>query len=74
MTARQRAVVVLRYLEDRPVREVAAILGVSDGTVKRQLHDAVAHLRGRLPKPGASAEPVMPTPRADQPSAGVPHV
>lgn len=53
LTAKQRAVVVLHHLEDRPVREVAAILGVSEGTVKRQLHDAVAHL-ARLLAPAAA--------------------
>jgi RNA polymerase sigma-70 factor (sigma-E family) len=48
LTRKQRAVVVLRFLEDRPVAEVADILGVGPGTVKRQSHDALTHMRKRL--------------------------
>jgi len=44
---RQRAVVVLRYLEDRPVEQVAYLMDVSAGTVKRQCHDALRRLRAR---------------------------
>jgi RNA polymerase sigma-70 factor (sigma-E family) len=42
---RQRAVVVLRYLCDQPVKEVAHILGCSPGTVKSQCAHALDRLR-----------------------------
>ncbi|RIQ31917.1 RNA polymerase sigma factor [Jiangella rhizosphaerae] len=48
LSVKQRAIVVLRFVEDRPVREVAELLGVAEGTVKRQCHEALAHLRRRL--------------------------
>lgn len=34
---RQRLAVILRYVDDRSVGEIAALMGVADGTVKRSL-------------------------------------
>ncbi|MEV6441748.1 SigE family RNA polymerase sigma factor [Amycolatopsis sp. NPDC051716] len=49
LTPRQRAMVVLRFLEDLPVSEVATLLGIADGTVKSQTARGVEALRAVLP-------------------------
>jgi RNA polymerase sigma-70 factor (sigma-E family) len=45
LTGRQRAVVVLRYVEDRTVTETAELLGCSEGTVKTLAFRALRTLR-----------------------------
>ena len=41
----ERAVLVLRYLDDMTEQETAAVLGCSVGTVKSQAHKGLAKLR-----------------------------
>lgn len=48
LAPKQRACVVLRYYEDFTVPQIAEALGVSPGTVKRHLFDAMPTLRGLL--------------------------
>jgi RNA polymerase sigma factor (sigma-70 family) len=55
---RQREVAVLRYLEDRSEREVAQLLGCSEGSVKRHASRAAAALRRVL------SVPLEPSPEA----------
>lgn len=49
LSARQRAVVVLRYFEDHTEAEAAELLGVSVSTVKTQTARALARLRPLVP-------------------------
>lgn len=56
LPARQRAVVVLRYVEDLSERETAELLGIRRGTVKSQAAGGLAHLRARLGEPAAATE------------------
>jgi RNA polymerase sigma-70 factor (ECF subfamily) len=48
LTHRQRTAVVLFYIADLPVSEIAEILGVATGTVSATLHQARALLNERL--------------------------
>ncbi|HKY33920.1 MAG TPA: RNA polymerase sigma factor [Candidatus Polarisedimenticolia bacterium] len=48
LPARRRAVVVLHEIEDRPVAEIALLLGINDVTVRWHLMRARRELRERL--------------------------
>jgi DNA-directed RNA polymerase specialized sigma24 family protein len=49
LTPRQRAVLVLRFFEDRTEEDAAEVLGLSVGTVRRQGQAALTSLRALLP-------------------------
>lgn len=50
LTAKQRAVLVMRYFDDLTEAECARLLGVAIGTVKSQAHAAIARLRSGSPE------------------------
>ncbi|MER6912518.1 sigma-70 family RNA polymerase sigma factor [Streptomyces sp. NPDC000594] len=48
LTANQRQALVLRYYGDLPVKDIARLLDLPEGTVKSRLHKATAALRNVL--------------------------
>ncbi|WP_426594856.1 RNA polymerase sigma factor [Cellulomonas sp. McL0617] len=55
LSPRERACVVLRQMEDLSVTETSAVLGLSEGAVKRYTSDGLARLNAVL---GSTAPPV----------------
>ena len=53
---RQAQVTALYYLEDRPIEEIAEVLGCAEATVKVHLHRARAALARQLGTPGGGDE------------------
>jgi RNA polymerase sigma-70 factor (sigma-E family) len=71
LPAAQRAVLVLRFWEDRSIEETAAVLGCSPGTVKSHTHRALRRLRAVLDDgTGSATAPARP---ALAPARRIPH-
>lgn len=52
LSPRQRSCVILRFYDDLTVAQIAAVLGTTDGTIKRYLSNAMHALRGVLEPEG----------------------
>lgn len=48
LPVKERAVVYLFYWEDRPITEIAELMDIAEGTVKRYLHNARKRLKDQL--------------------------
>ena len=48
LAQKERVVLALHYLENEPIREIAASLGIPEGTVKSRLHNARRSLRAAI--------------------------
>ena len=48
LTAQERAVVILKHIDDLTVAQIGAMLKLADGTVKRYLFNAAHKLRGLI--------------------------
>jgi RNA polymerase sigma-70 factor (ECF subfamily) len=46
----ERTAVLLFYMEDRPIKEIAVIMNVTEGTVKGYLSRGREHLKTKLSK------------------------
>ncbi|WP_077615767.1 RNA polymerase sigma factor [Caenibacillus caldisaponilyticus] len=51
---KQREIVMLRFFEERPLRDIAEVLSCPIGTVKSRLFQGLRHLRDECEKKGAA--------------------
>ncbi len=56
LPTKQRAAVVLRFYDDLPFAEIAAILRCTESTARSYVHRALAALRDRLDEPASASD------------------
>lgn len=65
LTPRERACLVLRYYDDLKVDDIADVLGISSGAVKRYLSDGLAKMAISLADDGTVEDRLTPRPRKE---------
>ena len=48
LDSKHRSIIILRYWDDLSYKDISEVLGISMGTVKSRIHNALCKLRGRL--------------------------
>lgn len=65
----ERVAVQLRYLHDLDYKDIANVLGASEGACRQRVHKALVRLRARLGGDAAALVAAMPLPLVQDPSA-----
>lgn len=69
LTPRERACLVLRYYDDLKVDDIADVLGISPGAVKRYLSDGLAKMAISLADDGTVEDRLLPRSAAGRPAS-----
>ena len=61
LTAADRSAIALRFLENRPLKQVGQLLGISEEAARKRVDRAISHLRQAISAQGVTAPAVLGT-------------